>query len=147
MFGVIICPKCHRARGARIPSKTAACAHCGHRIDVAKARVYFRTGSEEELRRAVQRMTELLATNIEDYPAERKRRARAAPTEAAKSPRMNEEGLRELVTRLSAAGDFGAAEVREALGLESDDMALKVLERMIGAGLIYERSGGRFRSL
>ncbi|MDD1747154.1 MAG: DUF1922 domain-containing protein, partial [Methanomassiliicoccales archaeon] len=76
MFGVIICPKCHRARGVSLSTSRAKCPHCGHSIDVSLAKVYHKTDSQEELALAVQRMTERLAANIEDYPAERKRRSK-----------------------------------------------------------------------
>jgi hypothetical protein len=148
MFGVIICPKCHRARGVKLPSKTAICVHCGHSIDVQKARVYFRTESEVELRRGVQRMTERLATSIEDYPAERKGKVRKERGDMAPKAKLSEESLRSAAHQLTEEkGDFGLEELKEALGLSSDEEARKLLDRLRSDGLVFEHRADRFKSL
>jgi hypothetical protein len=148
MFGVIICPKCHRARGVKLPSKTAVCVHCGHSIDVPKARVYFRTDSEVELRRGVQRMTERLATSIEDYPAERKSKARKDGSEKIPKARLSEESLRATARGLTEGkGDFGVGDLKEALGLNTDEEAQKVLDRMRSGGMVFEHEADRFKAL
>jgi hypothetical protein len=148
MFGVIICPKCHRARGARVPSKTAICVHCGHSIDVTRARVYFRTESEEELKGAVQRMTERLASNIEDYPAERKRRLKVAQPKKVPKVKVSEEELRVLARHLTQdQGDFDLMDLRDALQLSSEEDAQKVLETMRSHGMIFEHRLDRFKAL
>jgi hypothetical protein len=148
MFGVIICPKCHRARGVKLPSKTAVCVHCGHSIDVPKARVYFRTDSEVELRRGVQRMTERLATSIEDYPAERKSKARKEGGEKAPRAKVSEESLRAAALRLTEEnGDFGVEDLKEALGLTSDEEAQNLLDRLRSGGMVFEHRADRFKAL
>jgi hypothetical protein len=148
MFGVIICPKCHRARGVKLPSKTAVCVHCGHSIDVSKARVYFRTGSEAELRRGVQKMTERLATNLEDYPAERKHRVRKEGGESAPPAKLSEGTLQAAARKLTEQkGDFGAEDLREALGLPSEEEAQKALEALRSGGMIFEHRADRFKAL
>ena len=107
MFGVVVCPKCHRARGADLSNSTTRCAHCSHVIDLSKARVYARTDSKDKLPEAVRRMTEKLAVNIEDYPAERKRPAKV-PHQEKKPKRadsMNLEELRALAAELNRGKD------------------------------------------
>jgi len=148
MFGVIICPKCHKARGVKLPSKTALCVHCGHSIDVLKARVYFRTESEEELARGVQKMTERLATNIEDYPAERKRRARKDGGAGAVRARLTQDSLRVAARKLTEEkGDFGVGDLREALMLPSDEEAQKALDALRSGGMVFEHKADRFKAL
>jgi hypothetical protein len=148
MFGVVVCPKCHRARGADLSNKTTGCAHCGHSIDLAKARVYARTDSKEKLAEAVRRMTEKLAVNIEDYPAERKSRSRV--TQQEKKPKrpdsLNFEGLRSLAIELNRGkAHFDVHDVRSSLGLNSDDDAHRLIEKMLDRGIVFQPQAGRFR--
>jgi hypothetical protein len=148
MFGVVVCPKCHRARGADLSNLTTRCAHCGHVIDLSKARVYARTDSKDKLPEAVRRMTEKLAVNIEDYPAERKSRSRAPQLE--KKPKradsLNLEGLRSLAIELNRGNDhFDVHDVRSSLGLQSDDDAQRLIDKMLDRGIVFEPVAGRFR--
>ena len=148
MFGVVVCPKCHRARGADLSNLTTRCAHCGHVIDLSKARVYARTDSKDKLPEAVRRMTEKLAVNIEDYPAERKSRARA-PQQEKKPKRadsLNLEGLRSLAIELNRGKDhFDVQDVRSSLGLQSEDDAHRLIDKMLDRGIVFEPVAGRFR--
>ncbi len=145
MYGVIICPKCHRARGVSLSTSKAKCPRCGHNIDVSLAKVYHRTGSQEELVLAVQKMTELMATDIEDFPAEKKRRSRPRATR----PRghRSEEDLRRLVAELSSArGEFSLQELMSELDVD-EAKAEQIAKRMIDSGLIFEPRPGRFKPL
>ena len=149
MFGVVVCPKCHRARGADLSNRTSACAHCRHVIDLSKARVYARTDSKEKLAQAVRRMTEKLAVNIEDYPAERKRRAAKAP-KLEKSPKradsFNVEELRSMAIELNRGkAQFGSDDVRALLGAGREADADQLIRKMLDAGIIFEPRAGRFR--
>lgn len=146
MYGVIICPKCHRARGVSLSTKKAACSHCGHVINVSLARVYHRTESQEELVLAVQKMTEKLAVSIEDYPAERKRPARPAP-EPAKRSLGSEEGLRHLLIDITSTKvEFGTQDLMALLAMKEEEVS-NLIQRMMQAGLIFEPAPGRYRSL
>ena len=148
MLGVVVCPKCHRARGADLSNLTTRCAHCRHVIDLSKARVYARTDSKDKLPEAVRRMTEKLAVNVEDYPAERKSRARA-PQQEKKPKRadlLNLEGLRSLAIELNRGKDhFDVQDVRSSLGLQSDDDARRLIDKMLERGIVFEPVAGRFR--
>lgn len=146
MFGVIICPKCHRARGVSLSTSKAKCPRCGHNIDVSLAKVYHRTDSQEELVLAVQKMTELLATDIEDYPAEKKRRGRPKMAEGKRGFRT-EEDLRQWVKELS--GDKGEFSLQEMMSeMEVDEAkAERIIRAMTDSGLIYEPTPGRFKVL
>lgn len=147
MFGVIICPKCHRARGVSLSTKRAECSHCGHSIDISLARVYHRTESQEELVLAVQKVTERLAVNVEDYPAERKRRSRPVVPPKAKRTCSSEEELRRLIDALTAGrGEFTVQDVMSKLEVVEEEAA-KVVQRMLDSGLVFEPSMGRFKVL
>ena len=149
MFGVVVCPKCHRARGADLSNRTTRCAHCSHIIDLSKARVYARTESKERLPEAVRRMTEKLAVNIEDYPAERKRPgARASDKERKpkKADSMNMEELRSLAAELNRGKEhFDAEDLKSSLGSVSDEDAQRLIEKMLDRGVIFQPQVGRFR--
>src|SRR2546428_13582623 len=54
MFGVVVCPRCHRAKGVDLSKKTTTCS-CGFAIRVVPARVRLRVGTERELIEAVRR--------------------------------------------------------------------------------------------
>ncbi len=149
MFGVVVCPKCHRARGADLSNQTTRCAHCSHVIDLSKARVYARTDSKDKLPEAVRRMTEKLAANIEDYPAERKRPVARAP-QKEKQPRkadsMNMEELRTLATELNRGKDhFDVEDVRSSLGTVSDEDVNRLIDKMLDRGVIFQPQAGWFR--
>lgn len=118
-------------------------------IDLSKARVYARTDSKDKLPEAVSRMTEKLAVNIEDYPAERKRAA-SKSSQREKMPKkaeaLNFEELRALATELNRDKEsFDVQDVRGSLKLESDDDAHQLIEKMLDQGIIFEPRAGRFR--
>jgi alkylated DNA repair dioxygenase AlkB len=146
MFGVIICPKCHRARGVSLSTIKAKCPHCGHNIDVSLAKIYHRTDSQEELVLAVQKMTEKLATDIEDYPAEKKRKSKPRTVEGKRGFR-SEEDLRYWVKDLSAEkGEFTLQELMLKLSVD-EEKAERITRAMMDSGLVYEPGPSRFKPL
>ncbi|HVO77858.1 MAG TPA: DUF1922 domain-containing protein, partial [Methanomassiliicoccales archaeon] len=60
MFGVVVCPKCKKARGVVLGSARAKCPRCGHSIDLSKARVFYKTEKQAELAEAVKKMNDRL---------------------------------------------------------------------------------------
>jgi hypothetical protein len=146
MFGVIICPKCHRARGVSLSTGKAKCPRCGHNIDVSLAKIYHRTDSQEELVLAVQKMTEKLATDIEDYPAEKKRKSKPRTVEGKRGFR-SEEDLRHWVKELSEEkGEFTLQELMSKLSVD-EEKAERITRAMMDSGLIYEPGPSRFKPL
>src|SRR2546425_2536581 len=76
MFGVVVCPRCHRAKGVDLSKKTTSCS-CGFEIRVVPASVRVRVGTERELIEAVRRVSAELAGGLAEYEqaaAPRKRR-------------------------------------------------------------------------
>src|SRR3972149_46886 len=60
MFGVVVCPRCHRAKGVELSKRTTSCS-CGFEIRVVLARLPVRVGTERELVEAVRRGSAELA--------------------------------------------------------------------------------------
>ena len=48
MYGVVVCPRCKRAKGVDLKQKTTACS-CGFEIRVVPARVRARASTPREL--------------------------------------------------------------------------------------------------
>src|SRR2546429_6844693 len=71
MYGVVVCPRCKRAKGVNLKQKTTTC-QCGFEIHVVPARVRARAETARELAPLVGRVSAELAGGTEEY-----RRARA----------------------------------------------------------------------
>ena len=67
MYGVVVCPKCNRARGVDLSVKTSKCPGCGLHSEVERLRTYFQTENEQELAEAVRRTSSRMQHSIEDY--------------------------------------------------------------------------------
>src|SRR3989442_14967767 len=99
MFGVVVCPRCHRAKGVDLSKKTTSCS-CGFEIRVVPASVRVRVGTERELIEAVRRGSAELAGGLADdeQPAAPRKRRRigdvhprapaAAMKEGEQAPRV-----------------------------------------------------------
>jgi len=66
MFGVVVCPRCHRAKGVDLSKKTTTCS-CGFAIRIVPARIRLRVGTERELIEAVRRVSADLAGGLSEY--------------------------------------------------------------------------------
>src|SRR5256885_17123445 len=77
MYGVIVCPRCKRAKGVDLKQKTTTCA-CGFEIHVAPSRVRARADTARELASLVGQVSAELAGGLAAYrkvaaPARRRR--------------------------------------------------------------------------
>jgi hypothetical protein len=52
-FGVIVCPRCKRAKGVDLSSKTTKCIRCGKSLQLSKLKILYETESQEKLRQAI----------------------------------------------------------------------------------------------
>ena len=59
-YGVIVCPRCKRARGILLTNKTTTCSHCGKKFKTQGLKVYYKTDSVKELAAAVGGINESL---------------------------------------------------------------------------------------
>jgi len=52
-FGIIVCPKCKKTKGADLSFKTTRCPRCGKILVLEKLRILYKTDSEQKLREAI----------------------------------------------------------------------------------------------
>lgn len=52
-YGVIVCPKCKKAKGVYLSSKTTKCTRCNKAIVLNKIKIHFKTDSEIKMRQAI----------------------------------------------------------------------------------------------
>jgi len=152
MFGVIVCPRCGRAKGIELPKKTTTCP-CGFEIRVHPSRVKFETSDARELAAAVGRIqAELRGGSDEVSAAARpKRRSKDAYTrviavagrtgDRRQKARAAAEGLaREFV--LFSWADW--RHVADALGLPNPAGSL---EELVRGNVVYEPKPGFYRTV
>ncbi len=144
MFGVVVCPKCNRARGVKLGSARAKCTYCGHSIDLSKARIFYKAESEGQLAEGVKRMMERIATQGLDVDAEIARKRRPA-TPDQKSRKKVKDPLTLAAELTSLRGTFDLGTFRDALGLSTDDEAFAVIERLLREGELVEPCPGAYR--
>jgi len=146
MFGVVVCPKCKKARGVVLGSARARCPRCGRSIDLSKARVFYKTDSQTELAEAVKKMMDRLSEGIEEIDVERKRKGRI-PAKKETSKRRTEESLlaaaKELTVRL---GSSGVEDLAASLDIKDAEEASKLIDAMLAYGLLLEPRPGRYRA-
>ncbi|MGI0148410.1 MAG: hypothetical protein ACREDF_02600, partial [Thermoplasmata archaeon] len=102
MFGIVVCPRCKRAKGVDLEKKTTTC-DCGFEIRIARSRKPFETSDARELAAAVGRIqAELHGGTKEVASADRpKKRSRDA---FARVVADASRGDRRQRTRLAAEG-------------------------------------------
>ena len=145
MFGVVVCPKCKKARGVIIGSAKAKCPRCGHSIDLSKARVFYKTDSQAELAEAAKKMMDRLSEGIEDIDVERKRRRPVVKKETR--PRRTEDSLVAVAKQLTMAqGTFAVEDFANGLEIKDVVVASKLIDAMLAQGLLLEPRPGRYRA-
>lgn len=66
-FGVIVCPKCQRAKGVNLESKTTKCPNCNKHLTISKLKVFHETNSEQDLVAAVGKVNVTLSNGLSGY--------------------------------------------------------------------------------
>jgi hypothetical protein len=153
MFGVVVCPRCGRAKGVELPKRTTSC-QCGFEMHVHPSGIRFETADARELVEAVGRINADFrggTAEVAALAAKPKKRSRDAylrvVATAAKAgdrrqrTRAAAEGLaREFV--LFTADDW--RRVAEALGIPNPDAGLHELVR---GNVVYEPKPGYYRTV
>jgi hypothetical protein len=150
MFGVIICPRCNRARGVDLSVKTSKCPGCGLHSEVDRMHTYFQTDNELELAEAVRRTSSRMQQSIEDYGDDvvQARQAAEEQRKKAKNQSLDFDGMVLLARSISSESGFGPDELKEALAKEGYDLdPVKIASVMLNEGIVYEPRPGRFRPL
>ena len=150
MFGVIICPRCNRARGVDLSVKTSKCPGCGLHSEVDRMHTYFQTDNEQELAEAVRRTSSRMQHSIEDYGEDvvQARQATEEQRKKAKNQSLDFYGMVLLARSMSSESGFGLDELKEALTKEGYDLdPVKIASVMLNEGIVYEPKPGRYRPL
>lgn len=154
MFGVVVCPRCGRAKGVELRKKTTTCS-CGFEIRVDPARIRVRVATERELIEAVRRVSAQLAGGLADYeraasPRPRKRikdvHARITATAMKAGDRVHRirAAALELSRELEAFTYADLRAVLEALGIHEVDEAL---DELLRSNIVYEPREGFYRAV
>ena len=154
MYGVIVCPRCKRAKGVDLKQKTTTCA-CGFEIRIAPSRVRARADTARELASLVGQVSAELAGGLAAYrkaaaPA-RRRRSRDVHLRIvgiASKPHDRAGRLRAAAVELTrelevfSLGDW--TQVLAGLGIADAEGALATLIR---ANLVMEPKDGFYRAV
>jgi len=154
MFGVVVCPRCHRAKGVELSKKTTSCS-CGFEIRVLPSRIRVRVGTERELIEAVRRVSAEIAGGLAEYeravaPRMKKRVSDVHARVAAVAMRAGDRAhrIRAAAVELSKELEvFSVADLRavlSALGIPDVDGSLAEL---LKANVVYEPREGYYRAV
>ena len=151
MFGVVVCPRCSRAKGVRLGGRSSAC-QCGNVIDLRHARVYHRTDDARELAKAVGLVNAKLRGGFREYekvaPPRRARGVHGRVADAAVTAGNRDKKVKAAAIGLTKElGTFtrqDLATVLHALGI-ADVQAC--IEKLLASNAIYEPTPGRFKAI
>jgi hypothetical protein len=66
-FGVIVCPRCKRAKGVDLSCRTTKCSRCGRILKLEVLKIFYRTDSSEKLRQAIGFVNAELDGKLEEF--------------------------------------------------------------------------------
>ncbi len=154
MYGVVVCPRCHKAKGVDLRQKTTACP-CGFEIRVTPARVKARAATPRELAPLVGQVNAELAGGTRTVqqalaPPKRPRPREVHARVIAAVPKAGDRTTRiraaaaELTSELEVFTRDDWARVLEGLGIPDAEAALDALLR---ANAVFEPKEGFYRSV
>lgn len=154
MYGVVVCPRCKRAKGVDLKQKTTACS-CGFEIRVLPSRVKARADTARQLAPLVGRVNAELfgGRRIVERDSAPRKRPRIRDVHARVAASIAEAGDRTARVRAAAEGltrelqvftlaDW--AKVLSALGIPEAEAAL---ETLIRNNVVYEPRAGFYRAV
>ncbi len=154
MYGVVVCPRCKRAKGVDLKQKTTSCS-CGLEIRVVPARVKIRAETARELVPLVARASAELAGGLRiverDAAPRRRRRIRdvhariaaAVPKEGDRANRVRAAAF-ELTKELQLFTQEDWAKVLADLGIPEPEAALDALIR---SNAVFQPKEGFYRTV
>ena len=147
-YGVIICPKCGKAKGIETRKKTTTCP-CGRKIRLKRGMLKFMTDSPSELADLVARVNAALH-GAEPMPKEKKRKRRdsyAAMVEGTAAIKDPLERFHVIATELTKSkSEFDLNDLRRVLNIIGKDDPERVLARLLERGVVFESSPGKFKA-
>lgn len=154
MFGVVVCPRCHRAKGVDLKQKTTTCS-CGFEIRVVPERIRGRAGTARELAPLVGRHNAEIAGGLDAYERALapKKRARVRDVHARVIASVVRRGDR--VTRIRAAAIalsnelelFTLEDWRKVLSGLGISEAEAALDALIRSNAVFEPKPGYYRTV
>ncbi|MGQ0796878.1 MAG: hypothetical protein ACT4OI_03300 [Methanobacteriota archaeon] len=154
MYGVVVCPRCRRAKGVDLARATTSCA-CGFEIRVVPARVRARTERVRDLPALVGRVSAEIAGGLDAYreaAAPRRRRrstdvhARVVAVAAGAGDRAHR--IRAAAVELTRELEvFSLRDWQRTLALLGLVDGEDALERLVRDRLVYEPRPGFYRAV
>ena len=152
MYGVIVCPRCKRAKGVDLKQKTTTCS-CGFEIRVVPARIKGRAATARELAPLVGQVNAELAGGAKEVQKLLAPRKRMRPQEvhARVIATIQDRGDRatkvraaafELTNELELFTGDDWSKVLEGIGIPDPDGALAAL---LDANVVFEPKPGFYR--
>src|SRR5213083_1958297 len=138
MYGVIVCPRCKRAKGVDLKQKTTTCA-CGFEIRIAPSRVRARADTSRELASLVGQVSAELAGGLAAY----RKAATPARRRRSRDVHLRIAGV-ELTRELEVFSLEDWTRVLAGLGIADAEGALATLIR---ANLVMEPKDGFYRAV
>src|SRR5947208_4360568 len=155
MYGVVVCPRCKRAKGVDLKQKTTTCL-CGFEIRVVPSRVRARANTARELAPLVGQVSAEIAGGLKAYREAAAPVRRIRPRDvhlrvigiASKAPRDRANRVRaaavELTRELEVFSMPDWERVLAGLGIPHPEEALAALVR---ANLVLEPTSGFYRAV
>ncbi len=154
MYGVVVCPRCRRAKGVDLQQKTTTCS-CGFEIRVFPARVKARADTARELAPLVGRVNAEIAGGLKAVERDEARRKRPRIRDvharvAAAVPREGDRTVRVRAAAMALTKELQLftlddwAKVLGGLGIPDPELALEALVR---ANAVFEPKEGFYRSV
>ncbi len=154
MYGVIVCPRCRRAKGVNLKQKTTTC-QCGFEIYVVPARIRARAETARELAPLVGKVSAEIAGGTEEYqraksPVRRKRSRDVhvrvivvAGKERDRAGRVRSAAI-ELTRELEVFSSSDWERVLAGLGIPH---AAEALAMLVKENVVFEPKAGFYRAV
>ncbi len=154
MYGVVVCPRCKRAKGVDLKQRTTTCA-CGFTIHVAPARVKAKAATPRDLAPLVGQVNAELAGGTRAVqqllaPPKRPRQRDVHARVIAAVPKQGDRNARiraaaaELTNELEVFTRDDWARVLEGLGIPDPENAL---ESLVRSNAVFEPKEGFYRAV
>jgi hypothetical protein len=147
-YGVVVCPKCGKARGVESVRKTVTC-QCGRVIKVGRMKLLYPTNSPLELADIVGKVNASLKGGEPMPKAKKKRKADAytAIYEKARGIKDPLERIRAVVSELTTLKPvFDLEDVERLAAIVGEESSEVFLSKLMASGVVYEVSPGKFKA-
>jgi len=66
-FGIVVCPKCKKAKAVELSCKTTKCIRCGKVLILDKLNIFYKTDSEQKLRHSLGLLNAEMDGKLEEF--------------------------------------------------------------------------------